>query len=117
MQMILYTFICLIFFTGENFADRTSGKDCASVVTFSGETATKVVELLSDNCACKKVKEDDDDDEPQSPCTVKRPTDCGELDKSTCKSGIYKIFPDKMFGFKVFCEMKKHAAGLFSNVE
>ncbi|CAG2244666.1 FCN [Mytilus edulis] len=90
--MILYTAIYLIFFTGDNFAERTTGKDCASAVTFSGETATKVVELLSDNCACKKVKEDD---EPQSSCTVKRPTDCGELDKSTCKSGIYKIFPDK----------------------
>ncbi|VDI61479.1 Hypothetical predicted protein [Mytilus galloprovincialis] len=108
MKMILYTAICLIFFTGDNFAERTTGKDCASAVTFSGETATKVVELLSDNCACKKVKEDD---EPQSSCTVKRPTDCGELDKSTCKSGIYKIFPDKTSGFKVFCEMKKHGGG------
>ncbi|XP_063435720.1 ryncolin-4-like [Mytilus trossulus] len=89
-------------------------------VTFYGETANKVVELLSDNYACKTVKEKppkkivdegEDDDEPDSSCTVKRPTDCGDLDKSTCKSGIYKIFPDKTSGFKVFCEMKKHGGG------
>lgn len=52
-------------------------------VTFSGEAANRVVELLSDNCACKKVKEkpptkkgdedgDDDDDEPQSLCTGRK---------------------------------------------
>ncbi|OPL32797.1 hypothetical protein AM593_02555, partial [Mytilus galloprovincialis] len=44
-------------------------------------------------------------------CTVKKPTDCGDLDKSTCKSGIYKIFPGKSSGFKVFCEMEKHGGG------
>ncbi|CAG2200980.1 Ficolin-1-A,Ryncolin-1,Fibrinogen C domain-containing protein 1,Angiopoietin-related protein 7,Fibrinogen C domain-containing protein 1-B,Fibrinogen-like protein 1,Ficolin-1,Ficolin-1-B,Angiopoietin-4,Tenascin-R,Ryncolin-2,Techylectin-5B,Fibrinogen C domain-containing protein 1-A,Microfibril-associated glycoprotein 4,Fibrinogen-like protein A,Ryncolin-3,Angiopoietin-2,Tenascin-X,Ficolin-2,Tenascin,Techylectin-5A,Ryncolin-4,Techylectin-like protein [Mytilus edulis] len=43
--------------------------------------------------------------------SVTRPSDCGDLDKSTCKSGIYKIFPDKTSGFKVFCEMKKHGGG------
>ncbi|CAC5377465.1 Fibrinogen-like protein A,Ryncolin-4,Angiopoietin-related protein 7,Angiopoietin-related protein 1,Ficolin-3,Ficolin-1-B,Techylectin-5A,Ficolin-2,Ryncolin-1,Tenascin-R,Fibrinogen-like protein 1,Angiopoietin-1,Tenascin-X,Fibrinogen C domain-containing protein 1-A,Tenascin-N,Veficolin-1,Ryncolin-3,Tenascin,Fibroleukin, Fibrinogen C domain-containing protein 1,Fibrinogen gamma chain,Techylectin-like protein,Ryncolin-2,Fibrinogen beta chain,Angiopoietin-related protein 6,Techylectin-5B,Angiopoietin-related pro len=92
---------------GNTCAETTPRKDCASAVTFSGEAAIKIVELLSDNCACKT----DDDDELQSSCTVKRPTDCGDLDKSTCKSGIYKIFPDKTSGFKVFCEMKKHGGG------
>ncbi|XP_063435718.1 fibrinogen C domain-containing protein 1-like [Mytilus trossulus] len=95
-------------------------------VTFYGDTANKVVGLLSDNCACKTVKEkppkkivneeDDDDeeeedDEPQSSCTITKPTDCGDLDKSNCKSGIYKIFPDKTSGFNAFCEMKKHGGG------
>ncbi|XP_063404710.1 ryncolin-2-like [Mytilus trossulus] len=42
---------------------------------------------------------------------VKRPTDCGDLDKSTSKSGIYKIFPDKLSCFKAFCEMEKHGGG------
>ncbi|XP_052100762.1 microfibril-associated glycoprotein 4-like [Mytilus californianus] len=116
IKMIFYTAIWLIFFTGNNFAETTSGKDCASAVTFSGEAANKVVELLSDNCACKTVKEKpkeivDQDEEPESSCTVKRPVDCGDLDKSTCKSGIYKIFPGKTSGFKVFCEMKKHGGG------
>ncbi|XP_052098261.1 microfibril-associated glycoprotein 4-like isoform X2 [Mytilus californianus] len=115
MKMILYTTISLIFFTGNTFAESSPGKDCASAVTFYGETANKVVGLLSDNCACRTnneiVDEDDDDDEPQSSCKVKRPSDCGELDKSNCKSGIYKIFPDKTSGFKVFCEMKKHGGG------
>ncbi|XP_052100965.1 ryncolin-4-like [Mytilus californianus] len=120
IKMILYTAISLIFFTGNNFAETTPGKDCASAVTFYGETANKVVGLLSDNCACKTVKEnppkkivdeDEDDDEPQYSCTVTRPSDCSDLDKSTCKSGIYKIFPDKTSGFKVFCEMKKHDGG------
>lgn len=56
-------------------------------VTFYGETANKVVGLLTDNCACKTVKEkppkkivneDDDDDEmeeddePQFSCTGMR---------------------------------------------
>ncbi|XP_071168198.1 microfibril-associated glycoprotein 4-like [Mytilus edulis] len=102
IKMILLTVITLIFFTGNTFAEPTPGKDCASAVTFYGETANKVVELLSDNCAFKTA---------DSSCTVKRPTDCGDLDKSTCKSGIYKIFPDKTSGFKVFCEMKKHGGG------
>ncbi|CAC5377467.1 FCN [Mytilus coruscus] len=102
--MILYTTILLIFFKGNTCAETTPGKDCAPAVTFSGEAAIKIVELLSDNRACKT----DDDDEPQSSCTVKRPTDCGDLDKSTCKSGIYKIFPDKTSGFKVFCNDHLH---------
>ncbi|XP_063402380.1 microfibril-associated glycoprotein 4-like [Mytilus trossulus] len=42
---------------------------------------------------------------------VKRPTDCGDLDNSTSKSGIYKIFPDKISCFKAFCEMEKHGGG------
>ncbi|XP_076103308.1 microfibril-associated glycoprotein 4-like [Mytilus galloprovincialis] len=116
IKMILFTVITLIFLMGNTIAEPTPGKDCASAVTFYGETANKVVGLLSDNCACKTVKEkppknEDDEDEPQSSCTVTRPSDCGDLDKSTCKSGIYKIFPDKTSGFKVFCEMKKHGGG------
>ncbi|XP_076103307.1 microfibril-associated glycoprotein 4-like [Mytilus galloprovincialis] len=126
IKMILYTAITLIFFTGNIIGESTPVRDCASAVTFYGETANKVVGLLSDNCACKTVKEkppkkivneDDDDDEteeddePESSCTVTKPTDCGDLDKSTCKNGIYKIFPDKTSGFNVFCEMKKHGGG------
>ncbi|VDI51267.1 Hypothetical predicted protein [Mytilus galloprovincialis] len=114
--MVLYPVISLIFLTGNTFAETTPGKDCASAVTFSGEAANRVVKLLSENCACKTVtilpeNPDQDDDEPQLSCTVKKPTDCGDLDKSTCKSGIYKIFPGKSSGFKVFCEMEKHGGG------
>ncbi|XP_071136633.1 ryncolin-4-like [Mytilus edulis] len=32
------------------------------------------------------------------------------MDKST-ESGIYKVFPDKISCFKVFCEMEKHGGG------
>jgi len=42
---------------------------------------------------------------------VKRPLDCGELDKSTCKSGVYKIYPKKTSGFEVYCEMEKNGGG------
>jgi hypothetical protein len=41
---------------------------------------------------------------------VTRPSDCSELDKSTCKSGVYKIFPDNT-GFEVYCEMEKYGGG------
>ena len=41
---------------------------------------------------------------------VTRPSDCSELDKSTCKSGIYKIFPDNT-SFEVYCEMEKYGGG------
>jgi len=40
---------------------------------------------------------------------VKRPSDCGELDKSTCKSGVYKIYPKNTSGFEVYCEMEKNS--------
>ncbi|XP_063416422.1 ryncolin-2-like [Mytilus trossulus] len=43
--------------------------------------------------------------------SVIRPNDCSDLDKSTCKSGIYKIYPNKTPGFGVFCEMEKHGGG------
>jgi hypothetical protein len=31
-------------------------------------------------------------------------------DKSTCKSGVYKIFPDNT-SFEVYCEMEKYGGG------
>lgn len=43
--------------------------------------------------------------------SVKRPNDCSDLNKSTCKSWIYKIYPENTPGFKVFCEMEKHGGG------
>jgi len=42
---------------------------------------------------------------------VTLPSDCSELDKSTCKSGVYKIFPDDISGFEVYCEMEKYGGG------
>ena len=42
---------------------------------------------------------------------VKRPSDCGELDKTTCKSGVYKIFPKNTSGFEVYCDMEKNGGG------
>ncbi|XP_071168040.1 microfibril-associated glycoprotein 4-like [Mytilus edulis] len=106
--MVLYTAISLImiFLMGINFAESTTGKDCPSAV----EIANKVVEVLSDNCACK-TEDDGANEEPRSSCIVKKPTDCRDLDKATCKSGIYKIFPGRKCGFKVFCEMEKHGGG------
>ncbi|CAC5368346.1 Techylectin-5B [Mytilus coruscus] len=93
-------------------------------VTFHGDTADKVVELLSNSGGCKQDKKcnnnnEDSEEEEQGPCTansiyiivVKRPSDCNDLDKSTCKSGIYKIYPEKTSGFNVFCEMKKYGGG------
>jgi hypothetical protein len=41
----------------------------------------------------------------------KRPSDCGELDKTTCKSGVYKIYPNNTSGFEVYCEMEKNGGG------
>ncbi|XP_063438866.1 microfibril-associated glycoprotein 4-like [Mytilus trossulus] len=98
-----------------SFADNFNDKKCQSGVTFHGDTADKVVELLSNNCGCKQDKkcnnDNEDSEEDQGPCTVKRPSDCSHLDKSTCKSGIYKIYPEKTSGFKVFCEMEKYGGG------
>jgi hypothetical protein len=37
--------------------------------------------------------------------------DCGELDKTTCKSGVYKIYPKNTSGFEVYCEMEKNGGG------
>jgi hypothetical protein len=42
---------------------------------------------------------------------VKRPSDCGELDKTTCKSGVYNIYPKNTSDFEVYCEMEKHGGG------
>ncbi|XP_063422828.1 microfibril-associated glycoprotein 4-like isoform X2 [Mytilus trossulus] len=72
----------------------------------------KVVELLSNRCVCKHDKEKNDDNKGlEEECKVKRPSDCFDLDKSTCKSGIYKIYPEKTSGFDVFCEMEEHGGG------
>jgi hypothetical protein len=43
--------------------------------------------------------------------SVKRPSDCGELDKTTCKRGVYKIFPKNTSGFAAYCEMEKNGGG------
>ncbi|CAG2233940.1 unnamed protein product [Mytilus edulis] len=84
-------------------------------VTVHSETVDKFVELLSNSCGCKQNKEfvNDIEDlsEEKGPCKVKRPSDCMDLDKSTCKSGIYKIYPEKTSGFNVFCEMGEHGGG------
>ena len=42
---------------------------------------------------------------------VKVPSDCGELDNTTCKSGVYKIYPKNTSGFEVYCEMEKNGGG------
>ncbi|CAG2233563.1 Angiopoietin-related protein 1,Ficolin-1-A,Angiopoietin-1,Fibrinogen C domain-containing protein 1,Ryncolin-1,Tenascin-N,Angiopoietin-related protein 7,Angiopoietin-related protein 6,Fibrinogen C domain-containing protein 1-B,Fibrinogen-like protein 1,Ficolin-1,Ficolin-1-B,Angiopoietin-4,Fibrinogen-like protein 1-like protein,Ryncolin-2,Techylectin-5B,Tenascin-R,Fibrinogen C domain-containing protein 1-A,Microfibril-associated glycoprotein 4,Fibrinogen-like protein A,Ryncolin-3,Angiopoietin-2,Tenascin-X,Fi len=42
---------------------------------------------------------------------LKRPSDCMDLDKSTSKSGIYKIYPENTSGFNVFCEIEEHGGG------
>ena len=42
----------------------------------------------------------------------KRPSHCGELDKHTCKSGVYKIYPNNTSGFEVCCDMEKNGGGL-----
>jgi hypothetical protein len=39
------------------------------------------------------------------------PSDCGELDKATCKSGVYKIYPTNTSGFEVYYEMEKNGGG------
>ncbi|XP_076089811.1 uncharacterized protein LOC143061166 [Mytilus galloprovincialis] len=84
-------------------------------VTFHGETATKILELLSNRCEWNQNKErnnkNEELEEEQGPCKVKRPSDCMDLDSSTCKSGIYKIYPEKTSGFNVFCEMEEHGGG------
>jgi hypothetical protein len=30
---------------------------------------------------------------------------------TTCKSGVYKIYPKNTSGFKVYCEMEKNGGG------
>jgi hypothetical protein len=42
---------------------------------------------------------------------VKRPSDCSDLDKTTCKRGVYKIYPKNTSGFEAYCEMKKNGGG------
>ncbi|XP_076072125.1 ficolin-1-A-like [Mytilus galloprovincialis] len=98
--MTKYTIIGMILVIGASMADT----DYSSDVTCLRKTAEKIVEVLSDSCACKKKCESE-------PCSVKRPSDCSDLDKATCKSGIYKIYPENTSGFNVFCEMEKHGGG------
>jgi hypothetical protein len=40
-----------------------------------------------------------------------QPSDCSDLDKTTCKSGVYKIYPNNTSGFDVYCEMEKNGGG------
>ena len=42
---------------------------------------------------------------------AKRPSDYSDLDKTTCKSGVYKIYPKNTSGFEVYCEMEKNGGG------
>lgn len=42
---------------------------------------------------------------------AKRPSDCGELDKKTCPSGVYTIFPGDTSEIDVFCEMLLDGGG------
>ncbi|CAC5411622.1 FCN [Mytilus coruscus] len=76
------------------------------------KVADKVVELISNKFGCKQDKESNNEnkdlEEEKGQCKVKRPSDCMDLDKSTCKSGIYKVYPENTFGFNVFCEMEEH---------
>ncbi|VDI22340.1 Hypothetical predicted protein, partial [Mytilus galloprovincialis] len=84
-------------------------------VTFHGDTADTIVELLFNSGGSKQNRKSNYSNEKpgkvKDSCSVKRPSDCGDLDKSTCKSGIYKIYPEKTPSFKVFCEMEKNGGG------
>ena len=42
---------------------------------------------------------------------AKRPSDCSDLDKTTCKRGVYKIYPKNTSGFEAYCEMEKNGGG------
>ncbi|XP_071123453.1 microfibril-associated glycoprotein 4-like [Mytilus edulis] len=90
-------------------------KGPCSGVTFHGDTADKILELLSNSGGSKQNRKSNNSNEKpekdKGPCSVKRPSDCGDLEKSTCKSGIYKIYPEKTSTFDVFCEMEKHGGG------
>ena len=74
-------------------------------VKISGQVAGKIIDHLSERCNCK------DQDAPTTTCRAKRPADCGELDKNSCKSGVYKIYPKNTSGFEVYCEMEKNGGG------
>ena len=74
-------------------------------INISGKVAGKVIDHLLDHCNCKGLNE------PATTCRVKKPSDCGELDKKTCKSGVYKIYPKNTAGFEVYCEMEKYGGG------
>ncbi|XP_063404621.1 microfibril-associated glycoprotein 4-like [Mytilus trossulus] len=81
----------------------TSDVDC---VTASYDNSTKQCLLNTD---CIPIAE-----KWQNAVLIRianRPTDCGDLDKSTSNSGLYKIFTEFFLCFKVFCEMEKHGGG------
>ncbi|XP_063431295.1 ryncolin-4-like [Mytilus trossulus] len=113
--MIFYMTILLIFYTENTLLHTALGKDSRPADTIYDEETNKIVGWLYNKIASitenPKETTDYDDGESELTCKVKRPTDCGDLDKSTCKSGIYKIFPYKTYGFNVFCEMEKHGGG------
>ncbi|XP_076108015.1 microfibril-associated glycoprotein 4-like [Mytilus galloprovincialis] len=112
---IVVALMAMYIYENERRMGEMSVKLNRTGVTVHGETVDKFVELLSNSCGCKQNKElvNDIEDlyEEKGPCKVKRPSDCMDLDKSTCKSGIYKIYPEKTSGFNVFCEMGEHGGG------
>ncbi|XP_063436925.1 microfibril-associated glycoprotein 4-like [Mytilus trossulus] len=111
-MMTMWSVLLLVLAVNNALADFNFGKECPSGVTIHGKNAEKVVELLSNDC--KKDKDcdcEDSEEEQHGTCTIKKPFDCSDLDKSTCKSGIYKIYPGRTSGFKVFCEMEKNGGG------
>ncbi|XP_052097622.1 microfibril-associated glycoprotein 4-like [Mytilus californianus] len=112
--MTIWSVLLLVLAVTNSLADFNFGKECPSGVTFHGKNADKVVELLSNGCGKDKECDCDNEDsegEQEGTCTVKKPSDCSDLDKSMCKSGIYKIYPDRTSGFNVFCEMEKNGGG------
>ncbi|XP_071123463.1 microfibril-associated glycoprotein 4-like [Mytilus edulis] len=112
---IVVALMAMYIYENERRMGEMSVKLNRTGVTVHGETVDKFVELLSNSCGCKQNKElvNDIEDlyEEKGPCKVKRPSDCMDLDKSTCKSGIYTIYPENTSGFNVFCEMWEHGGG------
>ncbi|CAG2250621.1 unnamed protein product [Mytilus edulis] len=114
--MVVWSVLLLtVFVVSHSFADNFNNKKCQPGVTFHGDTADKILELLSNSGGSKQNRKSNNSNEKpeknKGSCSVKRPSDCGDLEKSTCKSGIYKIYPEKTSTFDVFCEMEKHGGG------
>ncbi|VDI30097.1 Hypothetical predicted protein [Mytilus galloprovincialis] len=102
--------------TGNTPKDKTTTREGVDHPHIAYKVAQKFVELLSnrhDRCESKQDKEgkNDNEDLEEQKGHFKRPSDCMDFDKSTCKSGIYKIYPEKTSGFNVFCEMEEHGGG------
>ena len=41
----------------------------------------------------------------------KRPSDCSDLEKTTCKSGVYMIYSKNTSDFEAYCEMENNGGG------